>query len=104
MEPVDAKSGEAAETAVAEESPPEPQKRNGKPYRVESDLEFIGSIAGQAGITFKRCFQCGTCSATCALSPDEAPFPRKEMVWAAWGLRDRLLTDVWHASYLAQNR
>ena len=63
----------------------------------EPDLRFIEAVAGRAGGTYRRCFQCGTCSRTCALSPASAPFPRKEMAWAVWGLRDQLLRDpdVW---------
>ncbi|MEW6071533.1 MAG: quinone-interacting membrane-bound oxidoreductase complex subunit QmoC [Planctomycetota bacterium] len=64
---------------------------------VDSDLDFIRSLVGQAGGTFKKCFQCGTCSGTCDLSGDARPFPRKEMAWAVWGWKDRLFVDpdVW---------
>jgi len=67
------------------------------PVYLEPDLEFIRSLSSHGGDSLKNCFQCGTCSATCALSPDADPFPRKEMAWAGWGLKDRLLTDpdVW---------
>jgi len=70
---------------------------NGKPVRVEPDLEFIRTLGKQGGDTLKKCFQCGTCSSTCDLSPDSKPFPRKEMAWAVWGMKDRLLQDpdVW---------
>jgi len=66
---------------------------NGKPRRVEPDLDFIRSLNRQGGDALKKCLQCGTCSSTCDASPDSAPFPRKEMAWAVWGLKDRLVAD-----------
>jgi quinone-modifying oxidoreductase subunit QmoC len=68
-----------------------------RPPLVEPDLDFLRSLRRQAGPDFKKCFQCGTCSSTCDLSPADHPFPRKEMAWAAWGLKDRLVrdADVW---------
>ena len=65
--------------------------------RVEPDLDFVQRLSKLCGESFAKCFQYGTCSATCTLSPDSAPFPRKEMAWANWGLKERLLKDpdVW---------
>jgi len=64
---------------------------------IEPDLDFIVALRKQGGDTLKNCMQCGTCSATCGLSPDLAPFPGKEMAWASWGMKDSLLNDpdVW---------
>lgn len=70
---------------------------NRKPDWIEPDLEFIRALRRQGGATLKKCMQCGNCSATCEISPDSEPFPRKEMAWANWGMKDKLLTDpdVW---------
>jgi quinone-modifying oxidoreductase, subunit QmoC len=70
---------------------------NLKPVRIEPDVNFIRVLSKDSNNTFKLCMQCGTCSVTCGISPDRAPFPRKEMAWATWGLKDRLLADpdIW---------
>lgn len=67
--------------------------RNGKPIRIDPDLDFIRSLNQRVGNALNKCFQCGTCSATCALSSDSLPIPRKEMAWATWGMKERLLND-----------
>jgi quinone-modifying oxidoreductase subunit QmoC len=71
--------------------------KNIHPVRIEPDVDFIRALGKESGNTFKLCMQCGTCSVACGVSPDRAPFPRKEMAWATWGLKDRLLADpdVW---------
>jgi quinone-modifying oxidoreductase, subunit QmoC len=60
---------------------------------VQPDMEFIRSLKEAGGDTLKKCFQCATCSVMCPLSKEGKPFPRKEMIWAQWGMRDKLITD-----------
>ena len=66
-------------------------------YWVEPDLKFVKQLVGLGGETLKKCYQCATCSVVCPISPDEKPFPRKEMIAAQWGLKDKLVgnMDVW---------
>lgn len=66
-------------------------------YLIEPDVGFIKEVIGLGGDTLKKCFQCATCSVACPISPDTKPFPRKEMIAASWGLKDRLVgnLDIW---------
>ncbi len=70
---------------------------NGRSVVVEPDLEFIRALQKSGGDSLKKCMQCGNCSAACPLSPDVRPFPRKEMAWALWGMKERLVRDpdIW---------
>lgn len=64
---------------------------------LKPDLAFKRELGRMSGSPLNECMQCGNCSAVCSLAPDERPFPRKEMVWSAWGLKEKLLgnVDVW---------
>src|SRR5262249_15714552 len=64
---------------------------------IEPDLQFKQQILGLGAHDLTSCYQCGTCSVVCPISTDSDPFPRKEMIWVQWGLKDRLLADptVW---------
>lgn len=60
---------------------------------VQPDLDFIKDMKTAGGDTLKQCFQCATCSVVCPLSSDGDPFPRREMILAQWGLKDKLIGD-----------
>lgn len=64
------------------------------PVRIQPDLQFVKDLQQVGGDTLKRCYQCATCSVACPISPAVNPYPRKEMIWAQWGLKDKLVNDI----------
>ena len=60
---------------------------------VEPDVAFIEEVMSSGGAGLKKCFQCATCSAVCELSPEDAPFPRRQMIAAQWGLKEKVIGD-----------
>ncbi|MDJ0668616.1 MAG: quinone-interacting membrane-bound oxidoreductase complex subunit QmoC [Desulfobacterales bacterium] len=61
------------------------------------DLGFIKDLQALGGGDLKKCYQCATCSVVCPISPETKPYPRKEMIAASWGLKDKVVhsADIW---------
>jgi len=64
---------------------------------ISPDIGFKRKLTRLSGSQLNQCMQCGNCSAVCSLAPAERPFPRKEMIWSGWGLKDKLMgnVDIW---------
>ena len=64
---------------------------------LDPDVGFIKDVRALGGGDLKKCYQCATCSVVCPISPETKPFPRKEMIAASWGLKDKVVSssDIW---------
>ena len=51
---------------------------------LKPDSTFTRELMEAGGESLKKCYQCATCSVACPMAPENAPYPRKEMVWASW--------------------
>ena len=61
---------------------------------VSADLNFVEGLMLHGAADLKKCYQCSTCTVACPLTPDDQPFPRKEMLWAQWGMHKKLVRDM----------
>lgn len=87
------------DTAAAEEAAPVEELAAASPSAqlITPDVGFVRQIIAAGGTDLKKCYQCAQCTVVCNITPDDRPFPRKEMMWAQWGVKDKLIgnPDVW---------
>jgi quinone-modifying oxidoreductase subunit QmoC len=64
---------------------------------IQPDMVFLRHVLASGGGDLKKCYQCAACSVACDLSPETAPFPRKQMAEAQWGLSGKVTADpaIW---------
>lgn len=60
---------------------------------IQPDSEFIRELTRAGAGDWKACYQCATCSATCELSTENAPLPRRQVMAAQWGDKQAILAD-----------
>lgn len=73
-------------------------------YRVDPHLVKDVERFGGGEININKCFNCGNCTAVCALSEGNTVFPRKIIRYLQLGLRDKLLEspEPWLCYYCGE--
>lgn len=69
----------------------------GSSIGISPSRRFREELARRGAASAARCIQCATCSTVCDLATPGSMFPRRQVLWAQWGLADRLRADasVW---------
>jgi ferredoxin len=62
-----------------------------------ADLGLYGELQRFGATDMTACFSCGTCTAICPLSEDDATFPRRMIRYAQVGMKDALISskELW---------
>ena len=61
---------------------------------VNADLGFVQTLLSGGAADLKYCYQCSTCTVVCPVTPDGSPFPRKKMIHAQFGLKEKLVKSL----------
>jgi ferredoxin len=76
----------------------------GEAVRIDPDVTLLRRVMESGGGDLKKCYQCATCASVCPLSPEENGFPRQHLLWAQWGMKDKLVEDPgpWQCFYCGE--
>lgn len=68
------------------------------------DPHLLWELKEYGAVGIEKCFNCGSCTAVCSMSSNEAQFPRRIIRMAQLGLRDKLLgsKELWLCYNCAQ--